>query len=462
MVNTDRIVPITKIDYLSMIGTAMKLAGTSFTVIGAADVEGSFDVTGSGAAGNKLANQPAQTIDFKSGVTSGTVYFVADFDFDGIKVAGAAATLADASVAYANMKKDGVTLYTVEYVTTLQTAGDTKGVLQAKSSKATKDWKTAAITSMNFDYAGNLVTTTGVAYFDMNVMKNELDSMPEGGQSIIVYTMPYKRTNAREIQAPNSCRFIPERTAYLEPRTEMELTLQQYIEGTPKPCYLDIFRPMPNTSFSTICLPFDLDMKQLTTEALKDAEVKQYTGLHLSDIGGEQMLELVFENVPTENGQQILKANTPYIIQPKVRIPGIIQLQKPIQFVTINEQSIEKMTQNNEYAITFKGVIPTQLIEVKYANNQPLTLLLVAENRLAEMIPDEGTTGQIHGFRGYFELNKPLNGIGARITPKQSVSTSTTIIVDGKRVNIEKYLREGRVYIRMGDSLYTIDGQKVK
>ena len=297
---------------------------------------------------------------------------------------------------------------------------------------------------MCFDYAGNLITTAGKTYFD-------------DGQDIIVYTMPYDRVNAREIQAPNSCRFIPERTAYLEPRSEMELTLQPYIEeGNPKPCYLDIFRPMPNTSFSTICLPFDLDMKQLTTEALKDAEVKRYIGLQLSDIGGEQMLELVFEDVPTEDGKQILIANTPYIIQPKVRIPGIIQLQNPIQFVTIDEQSIENA--DNEYAITFKGVIPTQQIKV----NQPLTLLLVAENRLAEMVPDAGTTGTIYGFRGYFELNKPLNGIGARIAPKQSVSTSTTIIVDGKRVNIEKYLREGRVYIRVGDSLYTVDGQKVE
>lgn len=303
------------------------------------------------------------------------------------------------------------------------------------------------INSMCFDYAGNLITTSGLEYLGST-----------SNQNIIVYTMPYDRVNAREIQAPNSCRFIPERTAYLEPRSEMELTLKQYIEGTPKTCYLDIFRPMPNTSFSTICLPFDLDMKQLTTEALKDAEVKQYKGLKLSDIGGEKMLELVFEDIPTEGGKQILKANTPYIIQPKVRIPGIIQLQNPIQFVAINEQSIVKETQDKEYAITFKGVIPTQQIEV----NQPLTLLLVAENRLAEMIPDEGTTGQIHGFRGYFELNKPLNAIGARITSKQSVSTSTTIIVDGKRVNIKKYLREGRVYIRMGDTLYTIDGQKVQ
>lgn len=346
----------------------------------------------------------------------------------------------------------------------LKTPTETKGVLRVEPTKdggVTTDWTTAAITSMCFDFAGNLVTTTGVSYFDNNQLQNEASELaPEGGQNIIIYTMPYDRTNAREIQAPKSNIFIPERTAYLEDRTEMNLLLQPYVENT-IPCYLDIFRPMPNTSFSTICLPFDLDMKQLTTEALKDAEVKRYTGLQLSDIGGEKMLELVFEDVPINGeGKQILEANTPYIIQPKVRIPGIIQLQEPIQFVTINEQSVVKETQVEEYAITFKGVIPTQQIEV----NQPLTLLLVAENRLAEMVPDAGFTnqGKIHGFRGYFELNKPLNGIGARITPKQSVSTSTTIIVDGKRVNIEKYLREGRVYIRVGDSLYTMDGQLVK
>lgn len=112
MVNTDRIVPITKIDYLSMIGTAMKLAGTSFSVLAASDVEGTFTVTGTGAAGNKLANQPAKSINFASGVTSGTVYFVAANDFDAITVAGAAATIDDSGVALADIAKDGVTLYT--------------------------------------------------------------------------------------------------------------------------------------------------------------------------------------------------------------------------------------------------------------------------------------------------------------------------------------------------------------
>lgn len=108
MVNNDRIVPIQKMDLLTMIGTILALHGTSYAVIAASTVEGAFSVTGSGAAGNKLANQPVQTLDFASGVTSGTVYFVAAYDFNGITVAGAAATIADGS---ATVKPDGVTLY---------------------------------------------------------------------------------------------------------------------------------------------------------------------------------------------------------------------------------------------------------------------------------------------------------------------------------------------------------------
>lgn len=109
MINKDRIVPIQKCDFLSMIGNVLGLIGTSYAVIASADVEGNFEVTGTGAAGNKLANQPVKTLDFKSGVTSGTVYFVPAYDYAGIKVAGAAATLADGSVE--SVRADGITLY---------------------------------------------------------------------------------------------------------------------------------------------------------------------------------------------------------------------------------------------------------------------------------------------------------------------------------------------------------------
>jgi len=106
MINTDRIVPVQKIDLLSLIGTVLGLIGTSYTVLEATTIEGAFSVTGSGAAGNKLANQPVQTLDFATGVTTATVYFVAAYDFAGITINRAAVTPTGATV-----QPDGVTLY---------------------------------------------------------------------------------------------------------------------------------------------------------------------------------------------------------------------------------------------------------------------------------------------------------------------------------------------------------------
>ena len=111
MVNNDRIVPIQKIDLLSMIGTVLNIANVSFTVLAPTDTTGDFSVTGSGAAGTFLANQPVQTLDFASGVTGGTVYFVPGFDFSAITVAGAAATIDTDGLALADVAPDGVTLY---------------------------------------------------------------------------------------------------------------------------------------------------------------------------------------------------------------------------------------------------------------------------------------------------------------------------------------------------------------
>ena len=108
MINNDRIVPVEKIDLLSLYGTILTLANVSYGVIESADVDGTFSVTGSGAAGNKLANQPVKSLDFVSGVTSGTVYFAASYDYEGFKVAGAAATYGAGSV---TVKKDGYSLY---------------------------------------------------------------------------------------------------------------------------------------------------------------------------------------------------------------------------------------------------------------------------------------------------------------------------------------------------------------
>lgn len=108
MINKERIVPIESMDFLSLVGSIFGINGTSYAVIRSTDGVGTFEVTGSGAAGNKLCDQPLKSLDFKSGVTSATVYFVAAYDYAGFKVAGTDVTI---QAGGDQVVPDGITLH---------------------------------------------------------------------------------------------------------------------------------------------------------------------------------------------------------------------------------------------------------------------------------------------------------------------------------------------------------------
>ena len=310
--------------------------------------------------------------------------------------------------------------------------------------KTSTKWHTAFITSMCFDYAGNLVTTTGKGYHDAH-------------QDILVYTMPYDRVNAREIQAPNSCRMIPERIAQLDmTESNMDELIKEHITKHPQGCAIDLYRPLQGGMFNTICLPCTLDLRTLPeSHPLYEAELKQYTGLNLNTVGGEKVLELVFTNV----SDKVIIANEPYIIEPKDDYNSIIRFAGPLRLTNTTGEAVYHEENSKNYNITYQGIIPYQEITPVVRDGVSLTLMLVSDNRLAEMT----TKGYMYGFRGYFQLNQPLpKGMQTRITTSKGTTTNTTIVVDGKKVNVEKFLQEGRVYIRMGDSLYTITGEKVE
>lgn len=104
MINEKRIVPVTKVDLLTLYGNIMKLAGTTVGDVQASE-PGVFVV--SSGSGNKIAAEPVKSFDFAYGVSSMTVYFVPAFDYEGFKVQGTAVTTLGATVA-----ADGATLYT--------------------------------------------------------------------------------------------------------------------------------------------------------------------------------------------------------------------------------------------------------------------------------------------------------------------------------------------------------------
>ncbi|MBR3231339.1 MAG: hypothetical protein IKF75_01545 [Lachnospiraceae bacterium] len=105
MINKDRIVPIQAIDLLSLYAVILKQDSdnSSITKLEASDVEGDFTVS---TTGIKLANQPVKSCNFTA--ASGTLFFVADYTYEGFSVSGTAATPADGSD---DVEPDGCTLY---------------------------------------------------------------------------------------------------------------------------------------------------------------------------------------------------------------------------------------------------------------------------------------------------------------------------------------------------------------
>ena len=111
MINNNRIVPIEKVDLLSMYGLILQ-QNSSFSALAklAADtIDGEFQVKTNSAV--LICDQPVKSVDFDttaSSVTAGTVFFVADYAYEGFSIDGVAETPADGSVAVA---ADGHTLY---------------------------------------------------------------------------------------------------------------------------------------------------------------------------------------------------------------------------------------------------------------------------------------------------------------------------------------------------------------
>ena len=104
MINTDRIVPITTVDLLSMYGLILlqDSNNSGMTALQASTVDGQFSC----GTGVKLAAQPLKSCDFTG--STGTLYFVPDFAYEGFTVSGSAATIADNDV---EVNPDGHTLY---------------------------------------------------------------------------------------------------------------------------------------------------------------------------------------------------------------------------------------------------------------------------------------------------------------------------------------------------------------
>lgn len=107
MINANRIVPVTKIDLISLYSLILlqNSDNSSMAKLAASDVEGNYAIS---ATGVKLCDQPLKSAVFGSSITSSTIYFVPAFDYTGFSKTGATLTVTNPS---GGVVADGHTLY---------------------------------------------------------------------------------------------------------------------------------------------------------------------------------------------------------------------------------------------------------------------------------------------------------------------------------------------------------------
>ena len=327
------------------------------------------------------------------------------------------------------ISKDEQYLYVVDHEANIieyKIGGDAdNGKTLTYNSKFINNTDFNSISSIHFDYAGNLVVTRDEDY---PAYINEYTQ-------IVVFTMPYNRDNARSIPASKSERFIPERLS-------QDLNNDETIKNVNligKSFALDLYRPLQGATYNTICLPFDLDLNTLTTpHKLYGAKAMEFTGVSNPTVGGEEVLCLNFTSVTQ------LQAGIPYIIYVENHVRGLIE------FDQITMSNTDPCTINPSSSVTYTGVYNPTPIGVE-------NTILVDQNRLANVT----TAGTLSGFRGYFTIPESLRSLKAMISTKKDTPTGFENLNITERT-YQKFLREGRVYIRVGEALYTITGEKVE
>ncbi len=95
MINTNRIVPITAVDLISMYGfvLAAAAAAASGTAPEKLEATNPGEFTVSTNSKTYIANEPVKSLNFASGMTAETIYFVPAYDYQGFTKTSATLTV---------------------------------------------------------------------------------------------------------------------------------------------------------------------------------------------------------------------------------------------------------------------------------------------------------------------------------------------------------------------------------
>lgn len=290
--------------------------------------------------------------------------------------------------------------------------------LTKKDNYSVVDGSAPTITTLNFDYAGNLVATLGETYNDASDQHR-----------VVIFTLP-KETNHIN---------VPSRLSQRVPGLVEDEQCASEAKSNKTYETVQLCRKLQSGMYNTICLPFGIT--SLTDTPLEGASVLAFESSTVDTKGGEPVLKLNFQEV------QQMQAGVPYLIKP------LKDIKDPMLFSNVetgNSVEAQAVVQNG---ITFQGVMaPTELPHQNM-------LMLVANNRLAT-----STGGKMQGNRGYFVIDNPQNmPKRAEIAiVKGAYSSDNNIHVDDYPPTVTKVLENGVIFIIRDGVKYNLMGARIK
>ena len=281
------------------------------------------------------------------------------------------------------------------------------------------EWNIPTITTLNFDYAGNLVATLGETYNDASDQ-----------HQVAIFTLP-KAVNKVD---------VPARKSQLVPSLVEDEQCASVAEANKRYQTVKLYRKLQSGMYNTICLPFGINSLEGTP--YQGASVVKFVGTEIQTVGGEDMLKLKFSQVTS------MQAGVPYLIKP------LQDIKDPMLFYSVemgNSVNAQAVTRNG---VTFQGTMdPTEL------PNQNM-LMLVANNRLAT-----STGGTMQGNRGYFVIGDNLQNMPKRAEiaiVKGAPSSDDYIHIDDYQPSVTKVLENGLIVIIRDGVKYNLMGARVR
>ena len=284
------------------------------------------------------------------------------------------------------------------------------------------------VTTLNFDYNGNLVATVGDSYND-NSDKHRM----------VVFTMPDMGENTVTVPARFSQRVA---ALYADERKKVHFDKK---EEAPYQT-VDVFRQLQAGMYNTICLPFSLETLENTP--WKGSTVMKFVGTEYDATAS--LVYMNFSEVDFAQGN-IMEAGMPYLIWPKKDVVDLARIT-PVAFST--EFTNEGKVVEGDHA-TFKGVIDPTYLEV-----DPSIFFLVANNRLATPTAAD----DMMGMRAYFQLKQPLgDNPKAVITVEHKSPTNVDVVPSGTHMDAtRKILQDQTIFIIRDGKIYNVLGEMVE